>query len=100
MPSHELIIDTESVPKKEGVYFLTPDNLDQLKYVKQNTFSKATVRNCHVKKLTTVVLQSLYNSLIRGGIATIVVDEPVLVLQDYDANAIASNAEFAGFSDL
>ena len=100
MPSHELIIDTESVPKKEGVYFLTPDNLDQLKYVKQNTFSKATVRNCQVKKLTTAVLQSLYNSLIRGGTATIVVDEPVLVLQDYDANAIASNAEFAGFSDL
>ena len=100
MSSTELVIDSQPAPKKEGVYVLSPDNLDQLRYVKPNSFSKATVKNCGIKKLTTVVLQSLYNSLERGSKATIIIDQPVLVLQDYDANAIASNAEFAGFGDI
>ena len=100
MPSPELIVDTEVDQTKENAYFLSPDNLKQLRFVKHNSFSKATIRNCNVTNLTAYNLQSLFNSLERGSTATIVIDEPVLVLQEYDANAIVANAELAGFKNI
>ena len=99
MPS-ELIVDKEIQPELENAYYLTPENMKQLRFVKPNSFTKATIRNCHVTNLTSYNLQSLYNCLERGASATIIVDEPVLVLQDYDANAIVSNAELAGFKNI
>ena len=96
----ELIVDTEIDPNRENVYFLSPENLKQLRFVQPNSFSRATIRNCHVTNLTGYTLQSLFNSLSRGATATIVIDEPVLVLQDYDANSILANAELAGFKNI
>ena len=100
MPSPELVVDTEVDQTKENAYFLAPENLKQLRFVKHNSFSKATIRNCNVTNLTAYNLQSLFNSLEKGSSATIVIDEPVLVLQEYDANAIVANAELAGFKNI
>ena len=99
MPS-ELIVDKEVDPDKENAYYIAPENLKQLRFVKPNSFSKATIRNCNVKNLTSYNLQSLFNALVKGSSATIIVDEPVLVLQEYDANAIVANAELAGFKNI
>ena len=99
MPS-ELIVDKEIDPDKDDAYFIAPENLKQLRFVKPNSFSKATIRNCSVTNLTSYNLQSLFNSLEKGSSATIVIDEPVLVLQEYDANAIIANAELAGFKNI
>ena len=100
MPSPELIVDNEIDENKENAYFIDPENLKQLKFVRPNSFSKATIRNCNVTKLTSYNLQSLFNALEKGSTATIIIDQPVLVLQEYDANAIAANAELAGFKDI
>ena len=99
MPS-ELIVDKEIDPDRDDAYFIAPENLKQLRFVKPNSFSKATIRNCSVTNLTSYNLQSLFNSLEKGSSATIVIDEPVLVLQEYDANAIIANAELAGFKNI
>ena len=100
MPSPELVVDTEIDQTNENAYYLAPDNLKQLRFVKHNSFSKATIRNCNVTNLTAYNLQSLFNALERGSTATIIIDEPVLVLQEYDANAIVANAELAGFKNI
>ena len=98
MPS-ELVVDRE-IESDKDVYFITPENLKQLRFVKPNSFTKATIKNCHVTNLTSYNLQSLFNSLERGASATIIIDQPVLVLQEYDANAIVANAELAGFKNI
>ena len=100
MVNPELIVDIEADPDKKNAYYLTPENLIQLKYIKPNSFSKATIRNTNVTYLTGFILQCLFTSLVKGSSATIVVDEPVLVLQDYDANTIEANAGLAGFKDI
>ena len=100
MPSPELIIDTETDLDKENSYCISPDNLNQLRFVRPNSFSKATIRNTNVINLTSFNLQSLFNSLEKGSTATIIIDQPVLVLQEYDANAIVANAELAGFKNI
>ena len=100
MPSPELLVDKELSTDKENIYFISPDNLKQLKFVKASSFSKATIRNCNVSNLTGYNLQSLFNSLEKGASATIIIDQPVLVLQEYDASTIATNAELAGFKNI
>ena len=100
MPAPELIVDIEKEPFKENAYFINPENLNQLQFFKPNSFSKATIRNTNVTSLTSFNLQSLYNSLEKGSTTTIIIDEPVLVLQDYDANTIVANAEYAGFKNI
>ena len=100
MSSPELIIDKEIDPDKENAYYIAPENLKQLRFVKSRSFSKATIRNCNVTYLTAYNLQSLFNALERDATATIIIDQPVLVLQEYDANAIAANAELAGFKNI
>ena len=97
---YELLVDKEVDPDKENAYFIAPENLKQLRFVKPNSFTKATIRNCSVTHLTSYNLQSLFNSLEKGSSATIIIDEPVLVLQEYDANAIVANAELAGFKNI
>ena len=96
----ELLVDRELDTDKEDIYFITPENLGQLKFVKSSSFSKATIRNCNVTNLNGYSLQSLFNSLEKGGVATIIIDQPVLVLQEYDASTIISNAELAGFKNI
>ena len=100
MPLPELIIDIESDPDKKNAYYLTPETINQLKFIKPNSFSKATIRNTNVMYLTGFILQCLFTSLEKGSSATIVVDEPILVLQDYDADTIGANAKAAGFKDI
>ena len=100
MPSTELLVDSENDSTNEDLYFITPENLNQLRFVRPSSFSKATIRNCHVSHLTSYNLQSLFNSLKKGCSATITLDEPVLVLHEYDTKAIIANAELAGFKGI
>ena len=100
MPSTELLVDSEFDSSNDDLYFITPENLNQLRFVRPSSFSKATIRNCHVSHLTSYNLQSLFNSLKKGCSATITLDEPVLVLHEYDTKAIIANAELAGFKGI
>ena len=100
MPSTELLVDSEFDSSNDDLYFITPENLNQLRFVRPSSFSKATIRNCHVSHLTSYNLQSLFNSLKKGCSATITLDEPVLVLQEYDMKSIIVNAELAGFKGV
>ena len=100
MPSTELLVDSEYDSSNEDIYFITPENLNQLRFVRPSSFSRATIRNCHVSHLTSYNLQSLFNSLKKGCSATITLDEPVLVLQEYDMKSIIVNAELAGFKGV
>ena len=100
MPSTELLVDSEYDSSNEDIYFITPENLNQLRFVRPSSFSKATIRNCHASHLTSYNLQSLFNSLKKGCSATITLDEPVLVLQEYDMKSIIANAELAGFKGV
>lgn len=96
----ELVVDKVDAENNENTYYLSPDRLNQLKLVAANSFTKATIRNCPVRNLTAFNLQSLYHGLIAGASAIIYIDEPVLVLLDYDADTIAANAELAGFKTI
>ena len=97
----ELIVDkTDNLEKKENVFFVTPERLNQLKVVSSDSFYKATIRNCPVNFLTSFNLQYIYNSLKKNASATVFIDQPILVMQDYDKQTIQANATLAGFTNI
>ena len=97
----ELIVDKiDENTDKENIFFCTPERINQLKVVASNSFFKATVKHCPIKFLTGFNLQSLYNGLKVGASATIFIDQPVLVMQDYDSQTIQANATYAGFTNI
>ena len=97
----ELIVDkNDDLSKKENVFFVTPERLYQLKVVSSDSFYKATIRNCPVTFLTSFNLQYIHNALRKNGSATIFIDQPILVMQDYDKQTIQANATLAGFTNI
>ena len=97
----ELIVDKiDDLEKKENVFFVTPERLYQLKVVSNDSFYKATIRNCPVTFLTSFNLQYIYNSLKKNATAIIYIDQPILVMQDYDKQTIQANATLAGFTNI
>ena len=97
----ELIVDAkDDLEKKENIFYVSPERLNQLKLVQINSFIKATVKNCPVNYLTSFNLQYIYNSLKQKSTCTIYIDQPIAVMQDYDKQTIQANATLAGFTNI
>ena len=97
----ELIVDRkDDLEKKDNIFFVTPERLYQLKVVSSESFYKATIKNCPIDFLSSFNLQYLFNSLKKKASATIFIDQPILVMQDYDKQTIQANATLAGFTNI
>ena len=97
----ELIVDRkDDLEKKDNIFFVTPERLYQLKVVSSESFYKATIKNCPINFLSSFNLQYLFNSLKKNASATIFIDQPILVMQDYDRQTIQANATLAGFTNI
>ena len=97
----ELIVDRkDDLEKKDNIFFVTPERLYQLKVVSSESFYKATIRNCPSNFLSSFNLQYLFKALKKNASATIFIDQPILVMQDYDKQTIQANATLAGFTNI
>ena len=97
----ELIIDSEDTYKDlENVFYIHPSHLNMLKSLSSNQFSSVSIKNTNVDDLSAYNLINLYGKVRVGTNVEIIIYQPVLVLQMYDAKQIEANALFAGFSDV
>ena len=97
----KLIVDNDDTYQDESDVFLTsPQHMGCLKVVKPQTFDSALIQNAHVDDLSAFALTQLFTVLKTGAKATIVITQPVLVMQDYDVKQVEANARLAGFDDI
>ena len=97
----KLIVDNDDTYQDESDVFLTsPQHMGCLKVVKPQTFDSALIQNAHVDDLSAFALTQLFTVLKMGAKATIVITQPVLVMQDYDVKQVEANARLAGFDDI
>jgi hypothetical protein len=97
----KLIVDNDDTYQDESDVFLTsPQHMGCLKVVKPQTFDSALIQNAHVDDLSAFALTQLFTVLKMGARATIVITQPVLVMQDYDVKQVEANARLAGFEDI
>ena len=71
-----------------------------LKSLSSNQFNSVSIKNTNVHDLSAYSLINLYCKVRVGTNVEIIIYQPVLELQMYDAKQIEANALFAGFSDV
>ena len=95
----ELIIDTEEIDD-EDILFLTPNHIRGVKYCASNIFDYASIKNCPTEKLNSGSLIAIFNSLKPGAEITIVVNQPISVMLEYDSKQIEANLKLVGFENI
>ena len=95
----ELIIDTEEIEDKE-VLFLTPNHIRGVRYCTSNIFDYASIKHCPTEKLNSGSLIGIFNSLKPGAEITIVVNQPISVMLEYDSKQIEANLKLVGFENI
>ena len=94
-----LIIDAYDIDD-EDILFLTPDHIRGVKYCESNIFDYASIKNCPTEKLNSGSLISIFNSLKPGAEISIVVDQPISVMLEYDSKQIEANLRLVGFENI
>ena len=97
--SAELIIDTEEIDD-EDVLFLTPNHIKGVRYCGSNVFDYASIKHCPTEKLNSGILIGIFNSLKPGAEITIVVNQPISVMLEYDSKQIEANLKLVGFENI
>ena len=88
----ELIIDSEDTYKDlENVFYIHPSHLNMLKSLSSNQFNSVSIKNTNVDDLNAYNLINLYGKVQIGTNIEIIIYQPVLVLQMYDAKQIEAN---------
>ena len=66
----------------------------------KKAFNKIIIKNSPLKYLKAKGLFNINRALKSGGICEIIVDQPIMIMQDLDANEIEANCKLAGFNDI
>ena len=99
--SIKLVVDSEdNYIDEPDIFYLPGPHVAGLKCVRPNQFSEASIINTDVDYLTSYALSNLYTSLQPGAKVSIVISQPVAVMQEYDAKQVEANARLAGFEDI
>jgi len=97
----DLIIDNEDTYGDfDDVYYVNYSRIGYLKYLSQNRFNSANVKNCPVDYLSPFNMIQIYATLKVGATLEVTVWEPLDVMKIYDAKQIEANAKLAGFENI
>ena len=98
---NQLIIDSEDTYKDiENIFYVHPSHLNYIDAFDKEAFNKIIIKNSPLKYLKAKGLFNINRALKSGGICEIIVDQPIMIMQDLDANEIEANCKLAGFNDI
>ena len=96
-----LIIDRNDTYRgEENIFYIHPSRIGMLKHVQKNTFTSCQIKNSPLESLTPLNLVTVLDKLIPTGKMEIELDQPISVMQNYDAKQVESNAKLAGFDNI
>ena len=96
----ELIIDTEEIIDDEDILFLKPNYIRGVRYCASNIFDYASIKHCPTEKLNSSSLIGIFNSLKPGAEISIIVNQPISVMLEYDSKQIEANLKLVGFENI
>ena len=96
-----LVIDgNDTYRGEDDVFYIHPSRIGMLKHVQKNTFTSCQIKNSPLESLTPLNLVTVFDKLIPNGKMEIELDQPLSVMQNYDAKQVESNAKLAGFDNI
>lgn len=96
-----LVIDSKDTYQDEKDVFLChPCRIDSIRCVTNNSFDEATIKNSPVSSLSALNLVHVLEKVKPLSKVEIYIDQPITVMQEYDAKQVEANAKLAGFEDI
>ena len=96
----DLVIDSKLHEKDEGIFYLLPSEMSKSGLLNPEKFDSCTIQNVDVDDIRPSALLGILSSLKPNGKVTVVICEPIAVMQPYEARMIEANAKLAGFVDI
>ena len=85
---------------EENCIWIHPSHLNFVDAFDKKAFNKIIIKNSPAEFLKAKGLFNINRALKEGGICEIIVDQPIVVMQDLDAGEIEANCRLAGFEDI
>ena len=85
---------------EENCISIHPSHLNFVNAFDKGAFNKILIKNSPSEFLKAKGLFNINRALKPGGVCEIIVDQPIVVMQDLDAGEIEANCKLAGFDDV
>ena len=95
-----MVIDSKIGQRDEGIFYLLPSEMSKSGLLNPQKFDSVEIRNVNVDDIRPSALLGILSSLRPNGSASVLICEPIAVMQPYEAKMIEANAKLAGFTDI
>ena len=98
--SLSMVIDSKVGERDEGTYYLLPSEMSKAGLLNPEKFDSVDIRNVDVDDIKPSALLGIFSSLKPNGTCSVLICEPIAVMQPYEAKMVEANAKLAGFTDI
>ena len=91
---------TDNHADEENCVWIHPSHLNFVDAFDKGAFNKIIIKNSPAEFLKAKGLFNINRALKEGGVCEIVIDQPIVVMQDLDAGEIEANCKLAGFDNI
>ena len=95
-----MVIDSKVNKRDEGIFYLLPSEMSKSGLLNPEKFDSCEIRNVEVDDIRPSALLGILSSLKPNGTCSVLICEPMAVMQPYEARMIEANAKLAGFTDI
>ena len=95
-----MVIESKVGQRDEGIFYLLPSEMSKSGLLNPEKFDSVEIRNVNVDDIRPSALLGILSSLRPNGTASVLICEPIAVMQPYEAKMIEANAKLAGFTDI
>ena len=96
-----LVVDEQdNYADSMDVFNIKPTKLHLTKCLDNERFNACRIENTPVDKITPLFLSNLLNKLVPDAPVSVIVSQPITVMQEFDAKQVEANAKLAGFNGI
>ena len=97
-----MVIDSKINPNErdEKTFYLLPSEMSKSGLLNPEKFDSCDIRNVEVDDIRPSALLGILSSLKPNGTVSVLICQPIAVMQPYEARMIEANAKLAGFIDI
>ena len=95
-----MVIDSKVNKGDEGIFYLLPSEMSKSGLLNPEKFDSCEIRNVEVDDIKPSALLGILSALKPKGTVSVLVCQPIAVMQPYEASMIEANAKLAGFINI
>ena len=96
-----LVVDSQdNYAKDMDVFNMKPEKLHLTKCLDNDRFAACRIENTPVDAITPLFLSNLFNKVLPEAQVSVLIAQPITVMQEFDAKQVEANAKLAGFVDI